>query len=132
MAIKPIHAVGRRKTAVARVFMKSVEGDDGAIEVNGRPYEVYFQGNLSRMAVEPLVTTERLGKYSIKVNLAGGGITGQVGAFQLGVARALQKAEADFHPILRKAGFLTRDSRMVERKKAGRHKARKSTQFSKR
>ncbi len=126
-----IHTVGRRKTAVARVFLKNGKGQ---ILVNGTPYEEYFKTITTRNAVEePLKLTETLGKFDIKVNVEGGGTTGQAEAIRLGIARALVESnEEAYKDILKKAGLLKRDPRMVERKKAGQPKARKNFQFRKR
>jgi small subunit ribosomal protein S9 len=126
------HAMGtgRRKTSVARVRLS--EGD-GKFEVNGRLMEEYFPLEMQRVAIlAPLRAVDKLGKLNIWVRVEGGGSTGQTGAVLLGIARALQAVNPDFHPILAEKGFLTRDSRMVERKKYGFKKARRSFQFSKR
>ncbi|MGL6065331.1 MAG: 30S ribosomal protein S9 [Fusobacteriaceae bacterium] len=122
---------GRRKTSVARVRL--IPGGNG-IEINGKTMKEYFGGRdiLSRIAEQPLVLTESLNKFGIKVNVKGGGNSGQAGAIRHGVARALLVSDETLKPALREAGFLTRDSRMVERKKFGKKKARKSSQFSKR
>ncbi|MBE3597240.1 MAG: 30S ribosomal protein S9 [Hydrogenibacillus sp.] len=124
------HGVGRRKVAVARVYLTP---GDGAILVNGRPLDDYFGMETLKLIVkQPLVLTNTLGQYDVKVNVRGGGFTGQAGAIRLGIARALVKIDPDFRPVLKKAGFLTRDPRMVERKKYGLKKARRAPQFSKR
>lgn len=122
---------GRRKTSVARVRL--IPGGKG-IEINGKPMAEYFGGReiLSRIAEQPLVLTETLDKFEVKVNVVGGGNSGQAGAIRHGVARALVLADETLKGALREAGFLTRDSRMVERKKYGKKKARRSPQFSKR
>ena len=123
-----IWGLGRRKTSVARV--KLVLGK-GKIVVNQKPGDEYF-GGVHRLVQEfkaPLELTKTIGKYDIRVNVNGGGTTGQAGAIKLGIARALAKIDEANQKILRRAGFLTRDSRMVERKKPGQPKARKSFQF---
>lgn len=130
MADVYIWGTGRRKTAVARVRIRP---GAGTIVVNGRTLEEFFPREQERKeAIEPLVATERLGKYDVFVNLRGGGIHGQAGAMSLGLARALAKAERGLETKLRDLGLLTRDPREVERKKYGRHKARRGFQFSKR
>jgi len=122
--------VGRRKTAVARVFLR--EGS-GAITINGRPYKEYFGVEAHVHAVQqPLVVTDGLARYDIVINVKGGGPTGQAGACRHGIARALVAADEANGPSLKANGFLTRDSRMVERKKYGHRKARRRFQFSKR
>ena len=124
------HTVGRRKSSVARVF---VAKGTGAIKVNRREFEDYFTQATGRYVVQqPLELLKVSNKYDIKVNVVGGGITGQSGAIRLGISRALVKIDPDSQPELRKAGFLTRDSRKVERKKYGLRGARRSFQFSKR
>lgn len=122
---------GRRKTSVARVRL--IPGGKG-IEINGKPMAEYFGGReiLSKIVEQPLALTETLDKYEVKVNVVGGGNSGQAGAIRHGVARALLLADETLKAALREAGFLTRDSRMVERKKYGKKKARRSPQFSKR
>ncbi len=121
---------GRRKTAVARVRLRA---GTGKFEINRRPLEKYFSEDKDRQdVVAPLKATETLGKVDVFVNVAGGGYTGQAGAIMLGVARALKIANAEYEDALRNGGYLTRDSRMVERKKPGRSGARRSFQFSKR
>lgn len=123
-------SVGRRKTAVARVTL--VPGN-GAITVNGRTLEQYFPiETLRQIATLPLQATETAGKYNVSVNVEGGGPTGQAGAMSLSIARALVTLTEDHRATLRTAGLLTRDPRMVERKKYGQRKARKRFQFSKR
>ncbi len=125
-----VNSLGRRKTAVARVYLQ--EGT-GKITVNKRDYKEFFPTAILHYVVEqPLQLTENLGKYDIKVNLAGGGITGQAEALRLGIARALVKIDPEYRPILKKNGLMKRDPRMVERKKPGQPKARKQFQFSKR
>jgi len=125
-----IIAVGRRKTSVARI--KLVQGS-GKIIVNNKALEVYFPvATMQQDVVNPLQVTNTASKYDIVANVQGGGNTGQAGAIQLGIARALVSADEELRSQLRNAGFLTRDPRMVERKKYGQRKARKRFQFSKR
>jgi small subunit ribosomal protein S9 len=122
--------VGRRKEAVARV---RITPGSGTFHVNGRPLEQYFGRETSKMIVmQPLEVVEQKGKVDIAVNVVGGGLSGQAGAIRHGIARALCRLDAAFRPALKKAGFLTRDARVVERKKYGRPGARKRFQFSKR
>ncbi len=122
---------GRRKTSVARVRL--VPGETG-VTINGKEMREYFGGRelLSKIVEQPLELTETLNKYGVKVNVNGGGTTGQAGAIRHGVSRALLVADESLRAVLKEAGFLTRDSRMVERKKYGKKKARRSPQFSKR
>jgi small subunit ribosomal protein S9 len=121
---------GRRKTAVARV---RIQRGDGKLTINNRKLEDYFRVERNRALVEgPLLATDTLGKVDIWVRTQGGGTTGQVGAIVLGIARALQAMDPSLHGKLSEGGLLTRDGRMVERKKYGRKKARRSFQFSKR
>ncbi|MDE2272354.1 MAG: 30S ribosomal protein S9 [Xanthomonadaceae bacterium] len=121
---------GRRKTSAARVFLRK---GNGQIVVNGKPLDEFFGRETSRMIVrQPLELTQTADKFDIKVNVAGGGITGQAGAIRLGIARALVEYDETLKAPLRRAGFMTRDARAVERKKVGLHKARRATQFSKR
>ncbi len=125
-----INALGRRKTAVARVYLTEGKGN---ITINKRELNEYFPvGTLQYVVQQPLNLCEVAGQYDIKVNLDGGGLTGQAEALRLGISRALLKINADFRPKLKAAGFLTRDPREVERKKPGQPKARKRFQFSKR
>ncbi|MGR3811377.1 30S ribosomal protein S9 [Jiulongibacter sp. NS-SX5] len=125
-----INTVGRRKTAVARIYMKPGKGD---ISVNGRELQTYFPTEVLQIILnQPFNLIEKSGQYDVKVNVRGGGIAGQAEAVRLAISRALVEADADNRPPLKKEGFLTRDSRMVERKKYGRRKARKRFQFSKR
>ena len=122
---------GRRKSAVARVRL--VPGGNGAITINGRTIDEYCDLDTLKLIIkQPLVLTETETKYDVFVNVVGGGFTGQAGAIRHGIARALVVAEADLRPALKKAGFLTRDPRMKERKKYGLKKARRAPQFSKR
>jgi small subunit ribosomal protein S9 len=121
---------GRRKEAVARVRL--VPGD-GKIIINNRSFEDFFPNQTSRLIVQqPLVLSDTLGRFDVICRVHGGGVTGQAGAIQLGIARALVVANPDMRPMLRRSGFLTRDPRMKERKKYGLHKARKAPQYSKR
>jgi small subunit ribosomal protein S9 len=124
------HAIGRRKTSVARVYMD--EGA-GSITVNGKDYKDYFNtGPLHYKLEQPFALTETTGTYDVKVNVFGGGITGQAEAIRLGVSRILSEIDVENRTALKPAGLLTRDPRMVERKKFGQKKARKKFQFSKR
>lgn len=130
MAEKIFYATGRRKTSVARVYLK--EGK-GTFLVNEQTLEDYFGRETSRMIVlQPFQVTNTLGNFDAEVNVQGGGISGQAGAIRHGVTRALLQVNPDFRSPLKKAGFITRDPREVERKKYGRHKARKRPQYSKR
>ncbi|MFI5172516.1 MAG: 30S ribosomal protein S9 [Chitinophagales bacterium] len=125
-----INAVGRRKNAVARVFLKKGKGK---ITVNGKDYKDYFAAkHLLHNITDPLEAVEMANDFDIVVNASGGGIKGQAEAVKMGIARALVKLNEELKPTLRSKGYLTRDSRMVERKKFGLHKARRATQFSKR
>ncbi|MBD3383568.1 30S ribosomal protein S9 [candidate division KSB1 bacterium] len=124
------YATGRRKTSISRVRLAP---GTGKFEINGQELLDYFKRETLQMVIEqPLVVTDALGKYDIHASVNGGGLSGQAGALLLGIARALVKANEDLRPLLRKNGFLTRDPRMVERKKYGQPKARKRFQFSKR
>ena len=124
------YATGRRKTSVARVYMTKGKG---VFTVNKRPMNEYFGRETSSMIInQPLDTVEMRDKFDFNIIVTGGGDTGQAGAIRLGVTRALMEYNGDLRPDLRKAGFVTRDARVVERKKVGRKKARKSEQFSKR
>ena len=123
--------VGRRKKAIARV--RIIPGGENGIIVNKVPVDEYFKLDAQKYIVkQPLELTNTADKYDVVVNVAGGGLTGQAGAVRHGIARALCEADATLRPELKKAGFLTRDPRMKERKKYGLHKARKAPQFSKR
>jgi small subunit ribosomal protein S9 len=125
-----INALGRRKAAVARVYLSDGKGK---ITVNGRDYKEYFGAEtLQYVVTQPLVLLNVADKYDINVNLAGGGVKGQAEALRLGITRALVMIEAESKPALKAQGFLTRDPREVERKKPGQPKARKRFQFSKR
>ena len=130
MSEQLFYGTGRRKSSVARVF---VFPGNGKIIVNGKPYRDYLcRNSLATVVTQPLDATETKDAYDIKVNVKGGGLTGQAGAIRLGIARALLNADAEFRPILKDKGFLTRDPRKVERKKPGQPGARKKFQFSKR
>jgi small subunit ribosomal protein S9 len=130
MAEKVFTATGRRKTSVARVFLKSGKG---TIKINNKTLQEYFGRETARMIVlQPFDVTQTSGNFDIDVNVTGGGNSGQAGAIRHGITRALMLANADLRPSLKKAGFVTRDPRAVERKKYGRHKARKRPQYSKR
>lgn len=124
------YATGKRKNAIARVWLKRGRG---AILINGREEQVYFARPVLRMLIhQPLLITDREGQYDLMITVTGGGLSGQAGAVRHGISKALTYHEPDLRPILKKVGFLTRDSRVVERKKYGRPKARRSFQFSKR
>jgi small subunit ribosomal protein S9 len=124
------YATGKRKDAVARVWIKP---GSGKISVNDRPLDVYFARPVLRMILQqPLVIAQRLGQYDLVITVAGGGLSGQAGAVRHGLAKALTYYEPELRPALKREGFLTRDSRVVERKKYGKKKARRSFQFSKR
>ena len=124
------YATGKRKDAVARVWIKP---GSGQIQVNGKSYEAYFARPVLRMIVQqPLGITSRVGQYDLLVNVTGGGLSGQAGAVRHGLSKALTYFEPELRPMLKKEGFLTRDARVVERKKYGKKKARRSFQFSKR
>ncbi|HQV77897.1 MAG TPA: 30S ribosomal protein S9 [Chitinophagales bacterium] len=130
MAKETINGLGRRKTAVARVYLKS---GNGAIIINGKDIKEYI--NLKQLidrAIKPLNVVDAASKFDISVNVKGGGIKGQAEAISLGIARALVKSDEAVKPALKAENLMTRDSRMVERKKFGKKKARKSFQFSKR
>jgi small subunit ribosomal protein S9 len=124
------HASGKRKTAVARVWMKPGQG---VITINRKPMEQYITREIDRLLIkQPLVLTDTLGKFDIQVNVRGGGISGQADAIRHGVSRALLIINPDFRPVLKKAQLLTRDSRVKERKKYGLRSARARYQYSKR
>jgi small subunit ribosomal protein S9 len=130
MAEKVITATGRRKTSVARVFLKQGKGK---ITINHRSLQEYFGRETARMIVlQPFDVTQTAGSFDIDVNVNGGGSSGQAGAIRHGITRALMQVNPDLRSPLKKAGFVTRDPRAVERKKYGRHKARKRPQYSKR
>ncbi len=125
-----VNTVGRRKSAIARTYLKSGSGN---ITINGRAMTEYFPLEILQYVVnQPLIVTEKLGAFDIKITLDGGGIKGQAEAARMGIARALCEVDAEMRPILKKNGFLTRDARKVERKKPGQPGARKKFQFSKR
>ena len=125
-----INTIGRRETSVARIYMQPGKGK---ISVNNKDMQEYFPVDIMQIIVrQPLTVVDMDGKYDIKVNVDGGGVKGQAEAVRLAIARALCEVDEEFRPPLKKEGFLTRDSRMVERKKYGRRKARKKFQFSKR
>ena len=130
MATSQNYGTGRRKSSTARVFLRSGKG---VIVINGRSIEDFFGRETSRMIVrQPLELTKMTDKFDVSVTVEGGGITGQAGAIRLGIARALVEYNDTLKPELRKAGFMTRDAREVERKKVGRRKARRGPQYSKR
>jgi len=130
MSVNYNYGTGRRKSAVARVFIKAGKGD---IVVNDKPVDVFFSRETGRMIVrQPLELTDTLTKFDIMVNVTGGGEAGQAGAVRHGITRALIDYNADFKPVLKQAGLVTRDAREVERKKVGLRKARRRKQFSKR
>ncbi len=149
MALEQNYGTGRRKTATARVFLKKLKKEtNGTIEVNGRTLENYFGRETPQMVVnQPLEVVDQMGKFDIKITVSGGGSSGQAGAVRHGISRALINYDesttvntddtsidndVSFRRLLRRAGLVTRDARKVERKKVGRHKARKGTQYSKR
>ena len=130
MAVQQNYGTGRRKSAVARVFLKPGKGDN---IVNGKPVDEFFSRETGRMIVrQPLELTENLNRFDITVNVAGGGESGQAGAVRHGITRALIDYDETLKAALKKAGLVTRDAREVERKKVGLHKARRRKQFSKR
>ena len=125
-----VNTIGRRKTSVARVYLTAGKG---AITVNKRDVKTYFPSEILQTIInQPLATVQGLGNYDITANIKGGGTTGQAEALRMAIARALCEVSAEYRPALKKEGFLTRDPRMVERKKYGRRKARRRFQFSKR
>ncbi|MBM3608585.1 MAG: 30S ribosomal protein S9 [Alphaproteobacteria bacterium] len=124
------YATGKRKDAIARVWIKPGKG---AIKINDREFETYFARPVLRMIVQqPLVVAQRAGQYDLMVTVTGGGLSGQAGAVRHGLSKALTHFEPELRSVLKRGGFLTRDSRVVERKKYGKRKARRSFQFSKR
>ena len=130
MSVTYNYGTGRRKSAVARVFMKPGKGE---IIVNDKPIDQFFSRETGRMVIrQPLELTEMMGKFDIMVNVAGGGESGQAGAVRHGITRALIDYDANLKPVLSQAGYVTRDAREVERKKVGLHGARRRKQFSKR
>ncbi len=127
---KQINTIGRRKASVARIYLSKGKG---AVTVNGKDYKTYFSLQYLQNQVDsPFVVTETIGQFDINVNATGGGIKGQAEAIKMGIARALCEVDENLRPALKKAGMLRRDARVVERKKFGLKKARKSFQFSKR
>lgn len=131
MSMEYYEAVGRRKTATARVRL--FPGGDGAIVINDRPLEEYFVRSEDVICLRgPLQATATEHRFNVSVKVNGGGLTGQAGAVQLGIARALLKVDPNLRPVLRKGGFLTRDARIKERKKPGLKRARKAPQYTKR
>ena len=125
-----VHKIGRKKTAVARIYLSEGKGN---ITVNKKDYKDYFTtGTLQYKVQQPLMLTGDLESYDIKVNVYGGGIGGQAGAIRLGITRALLEVNKDYRPVLKAAGLVRRDSRVIERKKPGLKKARRAPQFSKR
>lgn len=130
---KQLHQVGKRKNAIARVYLRSRAGETGVIRINDRAFEEYFPRPTARMLIlQPLELTATVGRFDIKVNVMGGGLSGQAGAVKHGISRALLEVDPAFRAALKKAGFLTRDSREVERKKYGLAGARRRFQYSKR
>jgi small subunit ribosomal protein S9 len=130
MAVQQNYGTGRRKSAVARVFLRPGKG---AIVVNGKPVDEFFSRETGRMIVrQPLTLTDNLARFDILINVTGGGESGQAGAVRHGITRALIDYDETLKPVLKKAGLVTRDAREVERKKVGLHKARRRKQFSKR
>jgi small subunit ribosomal protein S9 len=130
MATEQFYGTGRRKSSKARVYLSKGKGD---ITVNNRPLDEFFGRETACMVVrQPLEKLEMTDMWDIKATVEGGGISGQAGAIRLGLTRALMEYDGELRPALRKAGFVTRDAREVERKKVGLHKARKATQYSKR
>ena len=130
MADKQYYGTGRRKSSTARVFLTA---GTGQIKINDRSIEEYFGRETARMVVhQPMERVEMTEKFDMYITVKGGGISGQAGAIRHGITRALMQYDEELRPTLRKAGYVTRDSREVERKKVGLHKARRATQFSKR
>ena len=130
---KPIHQIGKRKEAMARVFVRPRAKETGTQVIKARSFEDYFPRETHRLKImQPLELTSTVGEYDFQFTIKGGGLSGQAGAVRHGISRALVKMNPDFRPVLKKAGFMTRDSRMVERKKYGQSGARKRFQFSKR
>jgi small subunit ribosomal protein S9 len=130
MATDTYYGTGRRKTSAARVYLRPGKGE---IKVNGRPLDVFFGRETARMIVrQPLELSQLESKFDIQVSVRGGGTTGQAGAIRHGITRALMEYDESLRQPLRKAGFVTRDAREVERKKVGLRKARRATQYSKR
>lgn len=130
---KQVHKVGKRKNAIARVYLRPRAGDTGSIRINDRSFEDYFPRPTARMLImQPLQLTDTVGRFDIKINVMGGGLSGQAGSVRHGISRALLLVDPAYRAVLKKAGFLTRDSREVERKKYGLAGARRRFQYSKR
>ena len=130
MATEQYYGTGRRKSSAARVYLTK---GNGTIIINNRPIDEFFGRETASMIVrQPLEKVDMTDTFDIRATVAGGGISGQAGAIRLGITRALMEYDGELRPTLRKAGFVTRDAREVERKKVGLHKARKATQYSKR
>jgi small subunit ribosomal protein S9 len=130
---KQQHQIGKRKNAIARVYLRQRAGETGNLLINGRAFEEYFPRPTARMMImQPLELTGTVGRFDIKINVKGGGLSGQAGSVRHGISRALLKVDPAFRAVLKKAGFLTRDSREVERKKYGLAGARRRFQYSKR
>ena len=130
---KQQHEVGKRKNAIARVYLRPRAGEVGTIRVNGRSFEDYFPRPASRLIImQVLELTNTVGRFDISVNVKGGGLSGQAGAVKHGITKALLDVDPAFRPVLKKAGHITRDSREVERKKYGLAGARRRYQYSKR
>lgn len=130
MATEQFYGTGRRKSSSARVYLRPGKGE---ITINKRPIDEFFGRDTARMiARQPLELTELVDRFDVQISVTGGGISGQAGAIRLGISRALTEYNEELRQPLRKAGYLTRDAREVERKKIGLHKARKATQYSKR
>ena len=130
---KQQHQIGKRKNAIARVYLRPRAGETGVIRINDRSFEEYFPRPTARMMImQPLELTETVGRFDIKINVHGGGLSGQAGSVRHGISRALLLVDPAYRPVLKKAGFLTRDSREVERKKYGLAGARRRFQYSKR
>ena len=130
---KQTHEVGKRKNAIARVYLRPRAGEVGVIRVNGRSFEDYFPRPASRLIImQVLEMTSTVGRFDISINVKGGGLSGQAGAVKHGITKALLDVDSSFRPALKKAGHITRDSREVERKKYGLAGARRRYQYSKR
>jgi small subunit ribosomal protein S9 len=130
---KQLHKVGKRKNAIARVYLRPRAGEAGVIRINDRSFEEYFPRPTARMLImQPLELTQTVGRFDISINVMGGGLSGQAGSVRHGISRALLLVDPAYRAVLKKAGFLTRDSREVERKKYGLAGARRRYQYSKR
>ena len=130
---KQQHKIGKRKNAIARVYLRARTSENGEIVVNDRKFEEYFPRPTARMLImQPLEMTGTVGRFDIMINVRGGGLSGQAGSVRHGISRALLEVDPTFRAILKKAGFITRDSREVERKKYGLAGARRRFQYSKR